>query len=157
MECGPYDYTRSGNPTRHMLERQLADIEVQSLAPGSSANATVMLPYLLLLCSLGLQPSLCTSGPCCLPKVISPDPPRSDTVFSACPLFIMCPHMAGMRSIRHMGHIIGTAAQTGRLDHLTVLLHLASPAACMGLPRAVPVPCWLSHVIPSPPPASPAC
>lgn len=27
-ECGPYDYTRSGNPTRTMLEQQLADIEV---------------------------------------------------------------------------------------------------------------------------------
>ena len=28
VECGPYDYTRSGNPTRTQLEAQLADIEV---------------------------------------------------------------------------------------------------------------------------------
>ena len=27
LEFGPYDYTRSGNPTRHVLERQLADLE----------------------------------------------------------------------------------------------------------------------------------
>lgn len=26
-ECGPYDYTRSGNPTRAELEVQLADLE----------------------------------------------------------------------------------------------------------------------------------
>ena len=25
--AGPYDYTRSGNPTRHMLEEQMADLE----------------------------------------------------------------------------------------------------------------------------------
>lgn len=27
MEGGPYDYTRSGNPTRTQLEAQLADLE----------------------------------------------------------------------------------------------------------------------------------
>ena len=27
-ECGPYDYTRSGNPTRALLEAQMADLEV---------------------------------------------------------------------------------------------------------------------------------
>lgn len=26
-DCGPYDYTRSGNPTRTELESQLADVE----------------------------------------------------------------------------------------------------------------------------------
>lgn len=28
VECGPYDYTRSGNPTRTQLESHMADIEV---------------------------------------------------------------------------------------------------------------------------------
>ena len=27
-DCGPYDYTRSGNPTRALLEAQMADLEV---------------------------------------------------------------------------------------------------------------------------------
>ena len=27
VDCGPFDYTRSGNPTRTQLESQLADIE----------------------------------------------------------------------------------------------------------------------------------
>ena len=26
-ECGPYDYSRSGNPTRTLLEAQIADLE----------------------------------------------------------------------------------------------------------------------------------
>ena len=26
-ECGPYDYSRSGNPTRALLEAQIADLE----------------------------------------------------------------------------------------------------------------------------------
>ena len=43
VECGPYDYTRSGNPTRHMLEHQLADIEVSAY----SARATSHPPGLL--------------------------------------------------------------------------------------------------------------
>ena len=29
VECGPYDYTRSGNPTRTQLEAQMADVEVR--------------------------------------------------------------------------------------------------------------------------------
>ena len=28
VQCGPYDYTRSGNPTRDQLEAQMADLEV---------------------------------------------------------------------------------------------------------------------------------
>ena len=28
VACGPYDYTRSGNPTRDQLEAQMADLEV---------------------------------------------------------------------------------------------------------------------------------
>lgn len=28
VECGPYDYTRSGNPTRDQLEAQMAGLEV---------------------------------------------------------------------------------------------------------------------------------
>ncbi len=31
VECGPYDYTRSGNPTRTLLETQMADLEVGTL------------------------------------------------------------------------------------------------------------------------------
>ena len=30
VQCGPYDYTRSGNPTRDQLEAQMADLEVNS-------------------------------------------------------------------------------------------------------------------------------
>ena len=30
MQCGPYDYTRSGNPTRAQLEAHMADLEVLS-------------------------------------------------------------------------------------------------------------------------------
>ncbi len=33
VQCGPYDYTRSGNPTRDQLEAQMADLEVL-LFPG---------------------------------------------------------------------------------------------------------------------------
>jgi len=28
VQCGPYDYTRSGNPTRAQLEAHMADLEV---------------------------------------------------------------------------------------------------------------------------------
>lgn len=31
VECGPYDYTRSGNPTRSQLEDQMAEVEVRAL------------------------------------------------------------------------------------------------------------------------------
>lgn len=31
-ECGPYDYTRSGNPTRTALEAQIAELEGASRA-----------------------------------------------------------------------------------------------------------------------------
>ena len=31
VQCGPYDYTRSGNPTRAQLEAHMADLEVRSL------------------------------------------------------------------------------------------------------------------------------
>ena len=30
VQCGPYDYTRSGNPTRAQLEAHMADLEVLS-------------------------------------------------------------------------------------------------------------------------------
>ena len=30
VQCGPYDYTRSGNPTRAQLEAHMADLEVPS-------------------------------------------------------------------------------------------------------------------------------
>ena len=30
VQCGPYDYTRSGNPTRAQLEAHMADLEVRS-------------------------------------------------------------------------------------------------------------------------------
>ena len=30
VECGPYDYTRSGNPTRAQLEAHMADLEARS-------------------------------------------------------------------------------------------------------------------------------
>ena len=33
VACGPYDYSRSGNPTRAQLEAQMADLEVLRLAP----------------------------------------------------------------------------------------------------------------------------
>lgn len=36
VQCGPYDYTRSGNPTRDQLEAQMADLEV-----GSAFNSTL--------------------------------------------------------------------------------------------------------------------
>lgn len=32
VACGPYDYTRSGNPTRDQLEAQMADLEVPALS-----------------------------------------------------------------------------------------------------------------------------
>jgi cystathionine beta-lyase len=45
-DCGPYDYSRSGNPTRTLLERQMADIESAdaafAFASGMAAIATVM-------------------------------------------------------------------------------------------------------------------
>jgi cysteine-S-conjugate beta-lyase len=45
LEFGPYDYTRSGNPTRHVLERQLADLEgahsAHAFASGMAALSTV--------------------------------------------------------------------------------------------------------------------
>ena len=31
VQCGPYDYSRSGNPTRAQLEAHMADLEVLSL------------------------------------------------------------------------------------------------------------------------------
>lgn len=31
VECGPYDYSRSGNPTRAQLEAHMADLEVPYL------------------------------------------------------------------------------------------------------------------------------
>lgn len=40
LEMGPYDYTRSGNPTRDLLEQQMAELEG---AAGSVAYATGML------------------------------------------------------------------------------------------------------------------
>ena len=36
VQCGPYDYTRSGNPTRDQLEAQMAELEV-----GSAFNSTL--------------------------------------------------------------------------------------------------------------------
>ena len=36
VQCGPYDYTRSGNPTRDQLEAQMADLEV-----GCAFNSTL--------------------------------------------------------------------------------------------------------------------
>ena len=36
VQCGPYDYTRSGNPTRDQLEAQMADLEV-----GRALNLTL--------------------------------------------------------------------------------------------------------------------
>ena len=36
VECGPYDYSRSGNPTRAQLEAHMADLEVPCLVPVSS-------------------------------------------------------------------------------------------------------------------------
>lgn len=29
VECGPYDYSRSGNPTRAQLEAHMAELEVR--------------------------------------------------------------------------------------------------------------------------------
>lgn len=36
---GPYDYTRSGNPTRTLLETQLADLEASAVLPCTPAAA----------------------------------------------------------------------------------------------------------------------
>jgi cystathionine beta-lyase len=45
LEFGPYDYTRSGNPTRHVLERQLAALEgahsAHAFASGMAALSAV--------------------------------------------------------------------------------------------------------------------
>jgi cystathionine beta-lyase len=32
VQCGPYDYTRSGNPTRDQLEAHIAELEVRLAA-----------------------------------------------------------------------------------------------------------------------------
>ena len=56
-EFGPYDYTRSGNPTRTLLESQLAEIELEDPTSGE-CNLTIFYPPLLLLsfiCSVVLS------------------------------------------------------------------------------------------------------
>jgi hypothetical protein len=42
VECGPYDYTRSGNPTRDQLEAHMAALEVRN-----PASPSICLPCLL--------------------------------------------------------------------------------------------------------------
>jgi cystathionine beta-lyase len=42
LECGPYDYSRSGNPTRTVLERQLASLEGAQRAFAYSSGMTAL-------------------------------------------------------------------------------------------------------------------
>lgn len=41
MECGPYDYSRSGNPTRTQLEAHIAQLEARLSFPLSPASSSL--------------------------------------------------------------------------------------------------------------------
>lgn len=55
VDCGPYDYTRSGNPTRTQLERQMAEIEVRFLKKTAILLAQMMFSWKFELCAAGFM------------------------------------------------------------------------------------------------------